>query len=86
MDLNDFQVEIEYPCAWTYTVIGHDRARIEEAVANVVGDVAYTLTLSHRSRHGKYCSLHLQIMVETESHRTGIFRALASHPAIRAVL
>jgi uncharacterized protein len=85
-DLNDYQVEIEYPCAWKYTLIGTDRAVMEEVVASVLGAAAYTLSLSHASRGGKYCSLHLELVVESEEHRSGIFRALQGHAAIRTVM
>lgn len=86
MDLNDCQVEIPYPCSWTYTVIGPDRAGMEMAVADVVGEVKYALAFSHVSSAGKYCSLKLELVVETEEHRTGLFHALRNHPAIKAVL
>jgi putative lipoic acid-binding regulatory protein len=85
-DLNDFEVEIEYPCAWAYTVIGVDRARMEQVVAELMGDTAYTLEYSQASRTGKYCALHLELIVETEEHRIGVFHALRGHPAIRAVM
>ncbi|MEN6492896.1 MAG: DUF493 domain-containing protein [Thermoguttaceae bacterium] len=86
MDLNDYKVEIRYPCAWTYTVIGADRRAMEQVVADVVGEIDYTLTISHVSSTGKYCSLQLELIVETETHRTDIFHALRRHPAIKAVM
>ncbi len=86
MDLNDYKVEIEYPCTWTYTVIGTNRQMMEQVVADVVGEVEYALTFSHASSAGKYCSLKLELMVETEEHRTRLFYALRNHPAIKTVL
>ncbi len=86
MDLNDHKVEIRYPCTWTYTVIGTDRQTLEQVVADMVGEVEYALAFSHASSAGKYCSLKLELVVETEEHRTELFYALQNHPAIKTVL
>jgi putative lipoic acid-binding regulatory protein len=85
-NLDDYQVEISYPCPWQYTVIGLDREAIRLAVADVVGSAEYCLAPSHTSRTGKYCSMHLSLTVETEEHRIGLFHALKEHPAIQIVI
>jgi len=80
------KAEIEYPCSWSYKVIGLDAGAVEKAVAVVLGEQQYLLTQSRSSSGGKYQSLHLETVVESEERRNGIFNALKSHAAVRMVL
>jgi putative lipoic acid-binding regulatory protein len=77
---------LQYPCTWTYQVIGTNAEIIRDAVARIVGETDYSLTYSNTSRTGKYCSLRLRLVVETETHRDRIFVALRDHPEVRAVM
>jgi putative lipoic acid-binding regulatory protein len=77
---------IEYPCTWTYQVIGLDEQRLRAAVAEVIGDVPHTLNCGNVSKGGKYLSLGLEMRVEDETHRLRIFQRLAAHPSIRFVI
>ncbi len=78
--------EIAYPCAWNFKVIGREEEHMRQAVAEIVGDQAYTLTFSNQSAHGKYCSLNLDMVVFDEPHRLSIFEALRHHRSIQIVL
>jgi putative lipoic acid-binding regulatory protein len=86
MDLNAHKLELEYPCPWTYKLIGADEFVMRTVVADLLGEMKYALTYTRSSRTGKYCSLELQLIVESDEHRKGIFTALGNHPAFRAVL
>jgi uncharacterized protein len=86
MDLRDYKLELEYPCPWVYTLIGADEFAMRRVVADLLGETHYTLTYGKSSRTGKYCSLALELVVQTEQHRKGIYSALGNHPAIKAVL
>lgn len=77
---------LQYPCVWTYQVIGTDAEIIREAVGHIVGEVDYSLIYSNTSRNGRYCSLRLKLVVETETERDRIFVALRDHPEIRTVM
>ena len=78
--------EIEYPCLWNFKIIGREEERMRRAIAKIVGDSDYTLTFSNQSRHGKYRSLNLDMVVLDESHRLNIFEALRHHSSIQIVL
>ena len=78
--------EIEYPCPWNFKVIGREEDRMRQAIAEIMGNSAYRLTFSNQSRHGKYCSLNLDMVVLDEPHRLDIFEALRHHRNIRIVL
>ena len=78
--------DIDYPCPWSFKVIGREEDEIRQAVAEIVGDHAYTLTFSNQSAHGKYCSLNLDMVVVDEPHRLTTFEALMHHASIQIVL
>lgn len=77
---------IDYPCSWEYRIIGADAAKMEAAVAHVLGDEEYTLTPSKQSPKGRWCSLRLEMQVLNEAHRYQVHRVLREHPDVRMVL
>ena len=82
----DRKPEIDYPCRWSYTLIGGSEKRIRAAVSALLGDTEHTLQFSHLSKHGNYCSLHLELEVRDEEHRLSIYRDLHGLVDIRMVL
>ncbi len=86
MELDSQKLEIEYPCEWSYTVIGKDQERLQLAVAIAVGGEEHDLELSHRSSKGQYVSLKLRMQVRDESHRRELFQRLGDHEDVRFVL
>lgn len=86
MDLYAHKLELEYPCRWTYKLIGPDEFLMRTMVADLLGDIEYALTYSKSSRTGKYCSLELELVVQTEEHRRGLYTALGRSTAVKAVL
>ncbi len=86
MDLNDHKLELNYPCLWTYKVIGSIREDLRRAVHDVVGDMEHTLTFSNNSRRGRYLSLKLELIVQNDAQRVGIYESLSQQSAIKIVL
>ena len=82
----DREPEIQYPCLWSYKVMGADEERLRKAVKFVVGSLEHELTDSNRSKTGKYLSLHLRLVVFDKNQRHAIFNALREHPDVMAVL
>ena len=80
------ELRIDYPCRWDYQVIGEDEQRMRIAVAGIVGNVEYVLTLAHRSEKARYCSLHLTLQVKSAEQRVAIFEELRRHTDVRYVL
>jgi len=77
---------LEYPCRWAYKVIGSDKKEMEKAIGKIVQGCECTVTPSNTSKTGKYHCLNLEMLVDDEGHRTGIYDKLRGHPAIKMVL
>jgi uncharacterized protein len=86
MDAQDCKPIIDYPCSWTYKVIGRDLGALQEAIAEVVGETAHTVAFSRSSRGGAYQCLNVTITVETESARLDFYQRFCRHPAIVTVM
>lgn len=84
--LDDQHPEIDYPCRWTYRIIGSDEARMRAAVAEIVGATEHTLVEGLQSSGGKYRSLQLDLLVVDDAQRLAVFAALGKHPDVRFVL
>lgn len=84
--MNKNVCKIDYPCRWTYKVIGSDEGQMRSAVSEIVGERHYTLNLSRSSINGKYHSLNLQMNMESDESRVEIYEALRKHQAIQFVL
>ena len=86
--------EIEYPCPWTYKVIGKDEDDVRRAVKVMLavcldqssGDRAWELSLSRTSGQGKYVSLNLRLLVPDEATRLRVYEQLQDSDAVRLVL
>ena len=77
---------MEYPCRWIYKIIGSDSRTIRRAVEEIVKGYDYTITSSNTSQTGRYHSLNLEVLVDDEGERTGIYDKLRNHPAVKMVL
>lgn len=86
MHLGDLKPEIEYPCSWTYRIIGVNVAAIETAAANATRGLSYALHPSHKSRTGRYCSMVLEVTVTGDNMRKEIYARLLEHSGVVAVL
>ena len=78
--------EIEYPCTWSYKLIGPDEAKLRTHVTSVVGERAHFVEVSNRSSQGSYISLRLEIGVEDEEDRRALFAALETGEGVLYVL
>ena len=77
---------IDYPCRWVYKIIGSDSSELEKAIEEIVRGYDYTITPSNISKTGRYRSLTLEVLVDGEGCRTGIYDTLRNHPAVKMVL
>lgn len=80
------KLELEYPCMWTYKVIGTDQESLKKAIAEVVQERECLITFSNSSSNGKYLCLNLEMNVHSDEDRTANHLALKNHPAITMVL
>jgi len=77
---------IDYPCLWSYQIIGADEDDLHRAAAEIIQDRSYRMALSRSSEKGKYQSFQLDVVVESEGHRLAVYEALRAHPAVKIVL
>lgn len=80
------KVQLEYPCPWVYKIIGLDANDMQRAVAEIIRDRTYKISHSRSSAKEKYHCLNIELLVESESHRTAMYEALKTHPTIKVVL
>ena len=76
----------EYPCPWSYRIIGTSETVIRELVRDILGDAAYEIERSASSRTGRYVALRLSLVVRDEEERLSIYRRLGSDATVRYVL
>jgi len=86
MDRRKAVLQLDYPCRWTYKVIGSVEGDVRGAVAEVLGDCDHTLSLSNNSRSGRYLSFKVALTVHSEAQQVGLYLALSQHRAIKIVL
>ena len=80
------KLEIEYPCEWTFKIIGQDEILMRKAVISTLKSRDHTVNNSNSSSGGKYISLNLMVNVENETDRNDISTNLQSDPAIKFIL
>lgn len=80
--MDDEELQIEYPCRWEYTVVGRDEDAVRDAARRIVGEREFTLRVSKRSAAGTYVSLKLEVEVDGEAMRRGLWQELADSPAV----
>jgi len=80
------KLKMDYPARWIYKLVGPDPDAMRQAVAALIADRRYTLTLSRQSRTAKYTCLNLELNVESESHRLDLYESLKRLPAVKIVL
>jgi putative lipoic acid-binding regulatory protein len=86
LDLRGEKPDIDYPCEWTYQLIGLSRADVRRAVEGILGEVEHTLETSRTSSRGKYCSMRLLVTVDSDYTRVQLFKRLRNHDHITMVL
>jgi putative lipoic acid-binding regulatory protein len=84
---------IDYPCRWTYKVVGTDEEDLRRAVKVMLGvcldrggDRTFELGISRTSSAGTYTSLNLTLEVASEEERNALYAGLKDCPEVRMVL
>jgi len=83
--IHNQEVKIDYPCEWSYKVIGSDKESILNAVACIIQDKEYHINDSNTSKTGKYRSFDVKVVVSDEAYRNNIYQALKGHDDIKFV-
>ena len=77
--------DIQYPCIWSYKIIGSDRARITDTIPVVLEDFEYQFSESRQSKTGKFTSFHVSMQVNSEEERNTIFNILKDIPSVKFI-
>ncbi len=80
------KTHIDYPCNWSYKIIGTDEQSLIEATESIVRDKPYDIERSHTSSGGKYISMHVSVMVFSKAERLDIFAGFEKSEAVRVVI
>jgi putative lipoic acid-binding regulatory protein len=86
MNENECKPRIDYPCLWIYKVIGRDPEGLRCAIAEIMKGSEHTVTPSRSSKTGSYHCLNVEMTVESEPVRLGIYERLRGHPAVIMVM
>ena len=86
MEENNEKLNIEYPTEWRYKIIGENLESMLQTIDDSIEGFQSDLTPSNISRKGKYYSLNLVVLVNSEEERDNIYRQLTSNPNIKMVL
>jgi len=86
IDLNKEKLNLDYPCKWTYKVIGKNEEDIKNAVKATLSEREYSLKISHSSKKGKFLSFTLDLLVHNEDDRKTLYDVLCKHDKINMVL
>jgi len=78
--------EIEYPCTWTYKVIGEDRTVLREVIIEACSPHVVTINHSHSSSTGKYHSVNAELVIPDATTRLRIYEILKNNAAVKIVL
>jgi putative lipoic acid-binding regulatory protein len=80
------EAKVEYPCWWTYAIIGPDEEELRLAAGAVTRGRDHKIKFSKESSQKHYVSLHIDVWVLTEAERNEIFQTFKNDPRIRMVL
>ena len=80
------EAKVEYPCWWTYALIGPDEEGLRLAIGAVTKGVQHKVNFSKESVHKKYVSLHVEVWVESEEQRNRFFQTFKADNRVRMVL
>lgn len=78
--------KIEYPCWWTYALIGPDEEGIRLAIGSITQNTQHKVNFSKTSTEKHYVSLHVDVWVASEQQRNDIFQAFKADSRIKVVL
>jgi len=82
----DNKPDIRYPTTWGYRIVGPSEEDIRALVGEVVGESEHELLMGNESSGGKYVSMNLRLLVESEAERLRVYEQLQASEAVRLVL
>ena len=86
LDSSSEKPKIEYPCNWSYKIIGTDVDEMITVIESATLGMEYEINSSNVSSKGNYFSLNLKVLVTSEVIRDIIFEKIESSEFVKMVL
>jgi uncharacterized protein len=86
LDSNSERPELNYPCEWTYKVIGKDVDKLIAAIEHASLELEYEVSPSNVSKNENYFSLNFKVTVPSEAARDIIYQKLNNNKDVIMVL
>ena len=86
LDSNSEKPKIEYPCNWSYKIIGTDVDEMIKAIESATTGMEYEINSSNVSSKGNYFSLNLKVFVTSQVIRDLIFEKIETSEFVKMVL
>ena len=83
---NNKKPNIDYPCKWTFKVIGDDVDTMINSMEKAVEGLEKEITSSNVSTRGNYFSMNLIVTINSEEERYSIYDRLSKSPNIKYIL
>jgi putative lipoic acid-binding regulatory protein len=85
-DLSEKQVVIEYPCRWNYKAVGKDKFELKREISSAILEHDFEITSSKSSKTGKFISLNVDVLVNSDEQRREIYQTLAGLKCVLQVV
>ena len=83
----DIKPQIDYPCRWSYRVIGLHKEQVVAAIHNVFNGKEVDISpIEHHSSHHKYVAINCSAIVDTDEERLRYFDGLVNQCGIVMVI
>jgi putative lipoic acid-binding regulatory protein len=80
------QPMIDYPCPWDYKLIVTDYETVYDKINDLLYDYTFQCKRTNVSRHGRYETVNVHVIVFSDQDRHDIFKKLSHLPQVKYVL
>jgi putative lipoic acid-binding regulatory protein len=82
------QLELEFPLAWEFRVVAEDTPATQSAIGTVLDRYGYAQrpVRGRSSRHGKYVTYSVRVVIPSRDHLEVLAQSLSSCPGVRFLL
>jgi putative lipoic acid-binding regulatory protein len=78
--------KIEYPTEWSFTVIGRDKGKVEDAIKDILQHKEHSCKFSKVSKNGKFTSYSAKCVVDSQDERDKIYKTFSNHSDVDYVM
>jgi len=86
IDLNQYKLELDYPCNWSYKIVIRQEQDIKLIIKEVLEERIHRIQPSKTSSKGKFKSFNLDLIVHNEEDRKALCQLLDNHEHIKMVM